>query len=78
MWQDWLAAGQDAHSVWSDPLFVDAASGDYRYRAGSPALALGMSETPWRGAGLRLSEFRKSLPKEVEGVREHPEWLAEN
>lgn len=78
MWQDWLAAGQDAHSVWSDPLFVDAASGDYRYRAGSPALALGMSETPWRGAGLRLSEFRKSLPKEVEGVLEHPEWLAEN
>jgi hypothetical protein len=39
--EEWNAAGYDRHSVFADPLFVDAANYDYRVRPESPALKLG-------------------------------------
>jgi len=41
-WDDWRGKYlQDVHSVWADPLFVDAAKHDYRLKPDSPALELG-------------------------------------
>ncbi|MCC6364446.1 MAG: right-handed parallel beta-helix repeat-containing protein [Bryobacterales bacterium] len=40
-WEEWKAAGQDAHSVIADPLFVNAGSYDFRLRENSPARKLG-------------------------------------
>ncbi len=38
-------------SVAADPQFVDASAGDYRYRAGSPAIALGLKPLATDSAG---------------------------
>ena len=43
----------DANSVIADPLFVDAAHGDYRLRPDSPALALGFVPIPFERIGTR-------------------------
>ena len=41
-WAQWRSMGFDAHSQQqADPRFVNAAGGDWRLRAGSPALELG-------------------------------------
>ena len=37
----WQKLEMDVHSLYADPLFMDVDGGDYRLRAGSPALALG-------------------------------------
>ena len=44
-------------------------------RPESPALALGFKELPYSEMGLKTSRLRPSMPKEAEGLREHPEWL---
>ncbi|MCC7264320.1 MAG: right-handed parallel beta-helix repeat-containing protein [Candidatus Latescibacteria bacterium] len=44
---EWQDQGYDVHSVATDPLFVDAAAGDYRLRPESPALALGFAPLPF-------------------------------
>jgi len=45
----------DAHSVLADPLFVDAAGGDYRLKPDSPALALGFQPIPIEQIGVRTA-----------------------
>jgi parallel beta-helix repeat protein len=49
---DWQATGQETGSIAADPLFVDAANGDYRLRENSPALALGFQPFDYRKAGV--------------------------
>ncbi len=71
----WRARGQDRSSVFADPLFKDPAHGDWSFREGSPALALGIAPIHPEQAGVYVNENRKTLPVEAEGVREHPEWL---
>ena len=58
-------------------LFTDFARHDYRLKPDSPALKLGFADLPYAEMGLRVSRHRPVLPKEAEGVREHPEWLSE-
>ncbi len=45
----------DVHSVVADPLFVDAAAGDYRLKPESPALALGFQPIPIERIGVRAA-----------------------
>ena len=72
---EWRAKGQERTSVIADPLFKDPANGDWSFREGSPALALGIVPVHPKETGLYLNGNRKSFPVEAEGVREHPEWL---
>ena len=44
--------GCDAHSLVGDPLFVDAAKGDFRVKDGSPALKLGFVNFPMDQFGV--------------------------
>ncbi len=50
--------GCDAHSVVGDPLFVDAAQGDFRVRDGSPALKLGFVNFPMDQFGVRTPRLK--------------------
>jgi hypothetical protein len=56
--EEWRALGYDQHSVFADPLFVDAANGDYRVRPESRALKLGFKNFDVSNAGL-LPDFPK-------------------
>lgn len=50
--------GCDANSLVGDPLFVDAAKGDFRVKEGSPALALGFVNFPMDQFGVRAPRLR--------------------
>ena len=52
-WAKWLELGFDQHSVVADPLFMDAASDDYRLRPDSPALKLGFEPIPVAEIGVK-------------------------
>ncbi len=54
----WQAAGRDAHSIVADPLFVDAAKGDFHLNENSPALKIGFKPFDSSAAG-RLKGFRR-------------------
>ncbi|MDX9978876.1 MAG: right-handed parallel beta-helix repeat-containing protein [Lentisphaeria bacterium] len=72
-WEQWLAKGFDTNSLVADPLFVDAANGDYRLRPVSPAFQLGFEPIPVDKIGPYASPLRASWPiVEAEGVREKP------
>jgi hypothetical protein len=75
-WEAWQMAGADTHSVVADPLFADAAHGDFTLKPDSPALTLGFEPIPFREIGLFQDDARATWPvREAEGAREHPEWL---
>ncbi|MCQ2390984.1 MAG: hypothetical protein MJ240_06150 [Kiritimatiellae bacterium] len=76
MWcSGWRAWGEEVQASIAEPLFADPAKGDYSYRADSPALKLGIVPIHPQEAGLYVNANRPVLPREAEGVREHPEWL---
>jgi hypothetical protein len=50
--------GCDANSLVGDPLFIDAAHGDFRVKEGSPALALGFVNFPMDQFGVRTPRLR--------------------
>ena len=52
------SSGRDEHSVVADAQFVDAANGDYRVKAGSPALALGFVNFPMDQFGVQKPELK--------------------
>ena len=54
----WQAKGLDLNSVFADPLFVNAAEGDYRVRPESPALKLGFKNFPMDNFGVLKPQFR--------------------
>lgn len=75
-WEAWQMAGADTHSAVADPLFADAAHGDFTLSPDSPALKLGFEPIPFSQIGLYRDDARATWPvREAEGVREHPEWL---
>ena len=73
-WEQWRAMGQEKSSVLANPLFKDPEHGDWSFREGSPAPALGIAPIHPENTGLYINENRKPLPHDAEGVREHPEW----
>ncbi len=75
-WEAWRMAGADTRSVVADPLFVDAARGDFTLKPDSPALKLGFEPIPFKEIGPYRDDARATWPiREAAGVREHPEWL---
>ncbi|MGQ9733137.1 MAG: right-handed parallel beta-helix repeat-containing protein [Candidatus Zipacnadales bacterium] len=61
-WEEWQALGADRNSLIADPLFVDAAKGDYRLKPDSPALKLGFKPIPIDEIGPYQDERRASWP----------------
>jgi len=57
--KDWQAQGYDAHSLFTDPMFIDPANGDYRVREESEALRLGFKNFDVSSAGLLLDFPKK-------------------
>jgi hypothetical protein len=51
-------SGRDEHSVVADAQFLDPAQGDYRVKAGSPALALGFVNFPMDQFGVQKPELK--------------------
>ena len=46
------AVGKEQASFFADPMFVDPAGGDFRFKAGSPAIKLGIEELDVTKMGL--------------------------
>jgi len=49
-----------------DPLFVNAAAGDYHLKPESPALALGFQQIPLEQIGLQNDDVRAAIPVKAE------------
>lgn len=50
---EWNARGKDVHSLYTDPMFVDAAHFDFRLKPGSPAFRLGFKQIDMSTVGPR-------------------------
>jgi len=67
----WREAGEGAHSIVADPLFVNPKNDDYRLKPESPALKLGFKPIPVGKIGPYADALRASWPiVEVPGERE--------
>jgi hypothetical protein len=58
-------SGRDEHSIIADAQFIEPATGDYRVREGSPALALGFVNFPMDQFGVREPSLRALARKPV-------------
>lgn len=52
-WAEWNAMGKDVHSLYADPLFVDAGHYDFRLKENSPAYQLGFKDIDISTVGPR-------------------------
>ena len=52
-WVEWQKAGKDIHSLYADPLFVDAGQYDFRLKPKSPAFKLGFNPIDVSRVGVR-------------------------
>ncbi|HEY2951804.1 MAG TPA: hypothetical protein VGK40_04425 [Verrucomicrobiae bacterium] len=57
--EQWKARGHDTNSVFADPLFVDAARGDFRLQPDSPAARMGFKPVDLSSVGVRPAERRQ-------------------
>jgi hypothetical protein len=64
----WQAAGFDRHSVIADPRFVDAGARDFRLRADSPGLGMGINPIDPERIGLYGEAAWVGLPKTLRGT----------
>lgn len=64
--EQWQAKGQDAGSIIADPLFENAAAGDFRLKPDSPALKLGFRPIDVSQVGLRGPAQWRALPGAVQ------------
>ena len=55
----WKARGHDTNSVFADPLFADAAKGDFRLLPDSPAVTMGFKPIDLSSVGVRPASQRK-------------------
>jgi hypothetical protein len=52
-WKEWNTMGKDVHSLYTDPLFVDAEHFDFRLKENSPAFKLGIKNIDVSTVGPR-------------------------
>ncbi len=52
-WAEWQKRGKDLHSLYTDPMFVNAEGFDFRLKPESPAFALGFQPIDATRAGIR-------------------------
>lgn len=65
-WEEWQAAGRDAHSLIADPKFRDAANRDFHLATDSPAFGLGFEPIDIDAAGVYGDDSWKELAKAIE------------
>lgn len=76
--QDARRLGVDAGSTSGDPLFVDAARGDFRLKSESPALALGFESFPTDTFGVRKPSLRALAPQpRIDPIKLNPKPSAD-
>ncbi len=57
-WAQWQSMGKDVHSVYADPMFIDADKYDFRLKANSPAFALGFRAIDMQSVGPRKNSVK--------------------
>jgi hypothetical protein len=74
-WAQWVAGGNDVHSIVADPLFVDPANENYQVKSGSPAFALGFKNFPMDSFGVMAAACGTTVGiltnRIIEPVRAH-------